>query len=86
MGERPRQRERERSSEFHDVKEEVNSQSRAAREGREATVDALRRYGVWVVAFFVLLPLPLAALLSLAGVILYFCIRGSSNEGRGPWR
>ena len=65
---------------FESMREKVDSETRARREGRESAVDALRRYGTWLVAAFVLLPLPLAILLSLAGVAVYLVLRGVSKR------
>ena len=60
----------------------MDGHARAAREGRDGAVDDLRRYGAWAAALFVLLPLPLAILLSLLGVAAYLLSRALSKRSR----
>ena len=62
------------------VREKVDSQARASREERERAVDVLRRYGSWILALFVLLPLSLATILSLAGVAVYLITQAISKR------
>lgn len=64
------------------MREKVDSHARAQREGRDAAVDDLRRYGAWLLALFVLLPLPLAIILSLCGLAAYLLTRALSKRSR----
>lgn len=64
------------------VKEKVASQARSRHEGQHAAVDALRRYGSWLLGAFVLLPLPLALLFSVCAVAAYLLAQAMTRRSR----